>query len=376
MNIPCDGLVIKASEVATDESAMTGETDAIKKGTIKFCSDFKSNKSNRIDYEDSLHTKKVPSPVLLSGTKIMSGEGLFVVIVVGPDSCAGKIRSKLTADEEEDGTPLQGKLEVLATDISIFGLVGASITVFCLTILWVVRVSSSDDGFTWSSLKWLLDYFIIGVAVVIMAVPEGLPLAVTLSLAFSVKKMLADKNLVRKLYACETMGGANCICSDKTGTLTMNEMHLVSLWNGDRISFDFNPADKYDLSTGKFNVQSQRCRDLLQMSLCCNGSAKKQETKVGEETVMKWQGNKTEIALLEFNEQCGCDAEAWRAKYIQEDDVRYPFSSSRKRMSTMVTYNGEKILLIKGASEYILGACENVHMWKDDQIVPMTGEMQ
>jgi Ca2+ transporting ATPase len=136
---------------------------------------------------------------------------------------------------------------VLAADITIFGLAGASVTVFCLTILWTVRVLTSDDGFSWGSLKWLLDYFIIGVAVVIMAVPEGLPLAVTISLAFSVKKMLAEKNLVRKLYACETMGGANCICSDKTGTLTMNEMHLVSIWNNKRVEFRFNPEDKYDL---------------------------------------------------------------------------------------------------------------------------------
>jgi Ca2+ transporting ATPase len=133
-------------------------------------------------------------------------------------------------------------------------LVGASITVFCLTILWIVRITTSGKDFEWSSLKWLLDYFIIGVAVVIMAVPEGLPLAVTLSLAFSVKKMLKDKNLVRKLYACETMGGANCICSDKTGTLTMNEMHLVSMWNKQRVDFNFNPEDKYDLSTGQYNI--------------------------------------------------------------------------------------------------------------------------
>ena len=94
MNIPCDGFVVKAIEVSTDESAMTGETETIKKGTIEFCEGSK-NASNRIDYEDSLRQKKIPSPILLSGTKIMSGEGYFVVIVVGADSCSGKIRSKL-----------------------------------------------------------------------------------------------------------------------------------------------------------------------------------------------------------------------------------------------------------------------------------------
>jgi len=187
----------------------------------------------------------------------MSGEGRYVVIVVGMNSCAGKIRAKLNQEEEEEGTPLQGKLEILATDISIFGLVGASITVFCLTILWAVRfIFVSDSGITVIALTKLLDYFIIGVAVVIMAVPEGLPLAVTLSLAFSVKKMLEDMNLVRKLYACETMGGANCICSDKTGTLTKNEMHLIRMWNRNQIHID-NKKLHHDLMGENFKIASK-----------------------------------------------------------------------------------------------------------------------
>lgn len=104
-----------------------------------------------------------------------------------------------------------------------------------------------------------------------MAVPEGLPLAVTLSLAFSVKKMLKDKNLVRKLYACETMGGANCICSDKTGTLTMNEMNLVSVWNREERNFSFN--EEHDLKSGVFNMKSDLMVNLMKMSFTCNTSA-------------------------------------------------------------------------------------------------------
>jgi len=113
-------------------------------------------------------------------------------------------------------------LETISQDIGIFGLVSAIGTVVVLTVLFIVQaVAAARDGdFEWESLKHLLEYFIIGVAIVVVAIPEGLPLAVTLSLAYSVKKMLADKNLVRKLQACETMGGANMICSDKTGTLT------------------------------------------------------------------------------------------------------------------------------------------------------------
>jgi Ca2+ transporting ATPase len=205
-----------------------------------------------------------------------------------------------------------------------------------------------------------------------MAVPEGLPLAVTLSLAFSGKKMLADKNLVRKLYACETMGGANCICSDKTGTLTMNEMHLVSMWNKNRINFEFQPDDKYDLAGGQYNIKNQRTRDLLAMSLTCNASAKWGEITDKDGNIQhKWIGNKTEIALLEWITQCGYNAEEMRAKHIMDDDLRYPFSSSRKRMTTMVDYNGEKILMVKGASEYVMNACENMHVWETDEMIPM-----
>jgi magnesium-transporting ATPase (P-type) len=105
MSIPCDGVVIKAIEVSTDESAMTGETDAIRKATIAQAEVLKSA-SNRIDYEDSLRGHKVPSPVLLSGTKIIGGEGFFLSIVVGPDSCSGKIRAKLVEEDEDDDTPL------------------------------------------------------------------------------------------------------------------------------------------------------------------------------------------------------------------------------------------------------------------------------
>jgi Ca2+ transporting ATPase len=142
--------------------------------------------------------------------------------------------------------------------------------VFFLTVLWVIRIFSSD-GWTFYSLKALLDYFVIGVAVIVMAVPEGLPLAVTLSLAFSVKKMLNDQNLVRKLYACETMGGANCICSDKTGTLTMNQMYLVSVWN--RNTVDFDHEAQHDLKADVFNIKSEKCRHLLTLCMCCNSSA-------------------------------------------------------------------------------------------------------
>lgn len=118
------------------------------------------------------------------------------------------------------------KLEVIANDIGLFGLYSAILIIIVLLIRFTIE-RISEGEFEWSHLGEILDFFIIGVTVVVVAIPEGLPLSVTLSLAFSTKKMLSDKNLVRKLQACETMGGANNICSDKTGTLTMNKMELT-----------------------------------------------------------------------------------------------------------------------------------------------------
>lgn len=130
------------------------------------------------------------------------------------------------------------KLEAIAEDIGKFGLISSVLIVIVLCLRFGIERGMKDD---WSNkyLGELLSYFIIGITVVVVAIPEGLPLAVTLSLAYSTKKMLKDNNLVRKLAACETMGGASMICSDKTGTLTQNKMSLVNVWNDEIIELDF-----------------------------------------------------------------------------------------------------------------------------------------
>jgi P-type E1-E2 ATPase len=131
----------------------------------------------------------------------------------------------------------------MADDIGKFGLYSAIFIVLVLLIRFAVVKGSSHHWDTGKDLIKILDYFIIGITVIVVAIPEGLPLSVTLSLAFSVKKMLEDQNLVRRMEACETMGGANNICSDKTGTLTMNKMILTEVWNGKVIKID-TYADK------------------------------------------------------------------------------------------------------------------------------------
>lgn len=158
---------------------------------------------------------------MLSGTNIISGEGWMMVIVVGDNSCLGKIREALAKDEDGP-TPLQNKLEKIAEDIGKFGLISAIIILVVLLIRFAIEKGITREWDDSKDFGTLVHYFLLALTVVVVAIPEGLPLAVTLSLAFSVKQMLEDNNLVRKLEACETMGGANNICSDKTGTLTKN----------------------------------------------------------------------------------------------------------------------------------------------------------
>jgi magnesium-transporting ATPase (P-type) len=178
---------------------------------------------------------EVPSPVVLSGTKIVNGAGVMLVINVGKNSSIGKI-NEIVEGEEEELTPLQMKLEKIARDIGYFGLISAVLLFAVLMLRWVIE-NSLHSALGWKSVKVVdhlqrvLTFFITSLALLVVAIPEGLPLAVTLSLAFSVSKMMNDNNLVRKLQACETMGGANYICTDKTGTLTKNEMKMTHFWN-------------------------------------------------------------------------------------------------------------------------------------------------
>lgn len=172
----------------------------------------------------------------------------MMIVVVGEESCIGKIRALLD-QEEEVLTPLQQKLEKLASDIGKFGLYSALLILTVLLVRFGIERGISRQWETSKDVKELISYFILAITVIVVAIPEGLPLSVTLSLAVSVKQMLTDNNLVRKMEACETMGGANNICSDKTGTLTMNKMTLTELWNGSRITID---AHKEKLNIDEF----------------------------------------------------------------------------------------------------------------------------
>lgn len=201
--------------------------------------------------------------------------------------------------------------------------------------------------------KSWFEFIIIGVAIVVVAVPEGLPLAVMISLAYSVQKMLIDQNFVKKLSSCETMGGANNICSDKTGTLTKNQMTWTNIWTGGQDFKIDNPDgalnEKFD--TKKFS--NDKIMKYLQQAVACNTLDSIDNSGA------------TEKAMLKFITRCNCDFEVLRTKYLPSGFLRFQFDSTRKRMSTVLNldeseeteHNNPKRLHVKGASEIILESC-------------------
>lgn len=194
-------------------------------------------------------------------------------------------------------------------------------------------------------MSWF-EFIIIGVAIVVVAVPEGLPLAVMISLAYSVQKMLVDNNFVKKLSSCETMGGANNICSDKTGTLTKNQMTWVQIWAGDSAKVN-NPDGALD--------------DMLNTSEFCNPATLKLLGEAVSTNTLEDIKNSaaTEKAMLKFITRCGFDYKALRNNHLGDVYTRFQFDSSRKRMSTVLnnTDSGKKRVHIKGASEIVLETC-------------------
>jgi magnesium-transporting ATPase (P-type) len=200
--------------------------------------------------------------------------------------------------------------------------------------------------------EWI-SYLIVGVAIVVVAVPEGLPLAVMISLAYSVKRMLKDKNFVKRLASCEIMGGANNICSDKTGTLTMNKMTVTNIWLSKDIALDYNCLATYPWSTISDSAYIQQ---LLQQGVCCN-------TTLGSLN----EASATERAMLELMIKLGHDIEQVRRTYLPQDDslIRFHFTSRRKRMSTLTINNSlnpmepsyDMRIHMKGAAEQVLESC-------------------
>jgi P-type Ca2+ transporter type 2C len=309
--VPADGLFVFGDDPACNEAKMTGEN---------------------IDVE-----KNARQPFLLAGTELKRGQVGMLVTGVGINCSYGRILAALA--KPPDQTPLQEKLEDVAR---LVGIIGAGVAVLLFLILmtrWIIDRASDE---AWGDeVEDILDFFIIAVTIVVVAIPEGLPLAVTISLAYSMGKMRDDMNLVRVLSACETMGNATVICSDKTGTLTTNEMTVIKGWVAGTAFDNLMSAPTLD-----DDDNAHRVRDILIHSLIINSSARREKVNPRDaDSRLAWVGSQTEIALLKWMEAYKLDIEAERDHCIVSKN--YPFDSKKK--------NSSVILWVKDPSDHSQG---------------------
>lgn len=394
--IPVDGIVIESQQLSTNEAAMTGESDAMRKEPLGVCLERRQELESEEGFkESSKDAHSLPSPLMMSGTEVVGGTGTMIVVMVGDSSALGMIMAKLKTSQGQ--TPLQAKLEKIATDVGKLGTYFALATVHVLMVRFFIdgvskrqvdlfggeKEPTGQKLFFVALLEWV-EFFTIGVAVVVVAIPEGLPLAVMLSLAYSQRKMLLDNNYVKKLAACEIMGGATNICSDKTGTLTLNQMKVTRIWVGGKKVDIPNEQDEEDPETKGQNKKADEEKKVRKM---------KPITPTDFFTAEQWKLIESSIAcnvpkvedfsatdkgMADLLERGGTNIDTLQ-KAHNVDMIRFPFTSKRKRMSTIIsnaTGNGgyDRRLLIKGASEIVKGACDK-YIDANGNIVPLTDEI-
>ncbi|XP_039617731.1 plasma membrane calcium-transporting ATPase 1a isoform X4 [Polypterus senegalus] len=396
--LPADGVLIQGNDLKIDESSLTGESDHVKKTldkdplllsgthvmegsgkmvvtavgvnsqtgiifTLLGSGDDEEKEKEKEEKEKKKDKKgKKQDGTVENRNKAKAQDGAAMEMQPlkseeGIDGDDAKEKKKANLPKKEKSV-LQGKLTKLAVQIGKAGLVMSAITVIILVLYFVI------DTFWVQQLPWLKEctpvyiqyfvkFFIIGVTVLVVAVPEGLPLAVTISLAYSVKKMMKDNNLVRHLDACETMGNATAICSDKTGTLTMNRMTVVQVY----------VADKHYRKVPEPDLMPDKTLDLLVNGIAVNCAY---TTKIlppeKEGGLPRHVGNKTECALLSFTLDLKKDYQAVRNEIPEENLYKvYTFNSVRKSMSTVLkNTDGSYRMFSKGASEIILKKCVKI----------------
>ena len=367
ITIPADGILIEASQIEVVEAAMTGENDNIKKvsfeESLKLKEEYYLNNPaivETLDKNEEDRHHELPSPVVLSGTNLAEGVGIMVVIAVGKNSAEGRIFD--LAARSDQTTPLQNKLTKVATSVGKLGLVCSIITLTALYLRFIIEISTGS--ITWKNGEHpllLVKFLIIGITVLVVAIPEGLPLAVTISLAYSIKKMQKENNLVKKMQACETMGGADQICSDKTGTLTQNKMNVSEMWiGGTHLYIEANPVTHQTFEADYLKM--------LKETIFVNSSA---YIDVAKGNI----GSKTEIAMILLLKDLGhSDCVETRKVYLERYNRNFPFSSKRKRSSIVITTEEGKLRIhVKGASEVVSGCCTKF-MTPDGKIHLLTAE--
>ncbi|KAG7540966.1 P-type ATPase cytoplasmic domain N [Arabidopsis thaliana x Arabidopsis arenosa] len=338
--VPADGVLVAGHSLAVDESSMTGESKIVQKNSTK-------------------------NPFLMSGCKVADGNGTMLVTGVGVNTEWGLLMASVSEDNGGE-TPLQVRLNGVATFIGIVGLTVAGVVLFVLVVRYFTGHTKNEQGgpqFIGGKTKFehvlddLVEIFTVAVTIVVVAVPEGLPLAVTLTLAYSMRKMMADKALVRRLSACETMGSATTICSDKTGTLTLNEMTVVECYAG------FQKMDPPDSSSKLPSAFTS----ILVEGIAHNTTGSVFRSESGEIQV---SGSPTERAILNWAIKLGMDFDALKS---ESSAVQFfPFNSEKKRGGVAVKSPDSSVHVHwKGAAEIVLGSCTH-YMDENESFVDMS----
>eukprot|EP00727_Mastigamoeba_balamuthi_P011126 m51a1_g6636 hypothetical protein (1737) ;mRNA; f:95474-104575 len=368
--VPADAVMMAGHGVQVDESSLTGEPDSVKK--------------------DPDH-----DPFLLSGCKVMAGSLEAVVAAVGVNSQWGMLQMSLRGKENEqtacgclpcfrknkgkdpdtenpelvvadkdDETPLQKKLGKLAERIALLGLIAAIFVFVWLVCRHGYTVATQGSPARAEQFVDLVHFFIVGITILVVAVPEGLPLAVTVSLAYSMQKMMKDNNLVRHLAACETMGGATNICSDKTGTLTENKMAVTHIYVGRQLHV---PAVE---SGQKIDPETQQ--DIVDNAAINSTATVVREAGKKDELI----GSKTECALVSLVESWGFDYRTLRKDAKPRVVQVFPFSSATKCMCTCVADSKGRVHVhVKGASEIVFAMCNSIRD-AGGSVIPVNDEVR
>ncbi|EFJ50671.1 hypothetical protein VOLCADRAFT_88435 [Volvox carteri f. nagariensis] len=326
--VVADGICFDSQGLVVDEASLTGESDPIKKNP-----------------EDDCWVR--------SGTQVTEGSGKLLIVAVGENSEWGKTMA-LVGEAGDDETPLQVKLTWVASTV---GKVGFAVAICCFAAL-LIKWCVVNKGFPVKKINQNgpIQFFLYSVTIIVVAVPEGLPLAVTISLAYSMKKMMKDNNFVRVLAACETMGGATAICSDKTGTLTENRMTVVEGWFAGK-SYDHCPQPE--------ELPQDVC-DELKLNCALNSKA----FVLDNGPKIDFVGNRTECALLMMLRNWGCDYASVRDEYDASVFKVFGFSSTKKMASATIKFADKFRHYNKGAAEWVLKRCTS--MYDGARVIEMT----
>lgn len=349
--VPADCIYLTGYKLACDESSSTGESDAVVKQS----------------WSEGTHDVDC---FILSGSKVLEGVARAVVIAVGQNSYFGKtmmgLRHGRQAAASEESTPLQLKLDILAEQIAKAGFAAAlAMLVTLVTKFFIVAFQRATFPDSQEIASTLVSIIIQAITIIVVAVPEGLPMAVTMALAFATTQMLKDNNLVRVLAACETMGNATTICTDKTGTLTQNRMKVAKGFLGNT---ELAGEDNVDAWAQEVD---RRVVDLIVEGVSVNSTAFEETDEHGQ---TEFLGSTTERALLVFAKQLGGDYV--RQRRDAEVVKVYPFSSRTKTMTTVLAKRKNCYCVhVKGASEIVLRSCTR-YLGADGQPLPLDDQVR